>query len=59
MSGSGIGNEIAGIIESLMVLVIIFALIFAASEQWGTFVFLIMIGSLMIFFTNFARVNWR
>ncbi len=55
----GVDVEIAEIIESLMVLVIIFALIFAASEQWGTFAFLIMIGSLMIFITNFARVNWK
>lgn len=59
MSAGGIGNEIAGIIESLMVLVIIFALIFAASEDWGRFVFFILIGSAMIFFTNFARTNWR
>jgi len=45
----------ADVIYSFLVLVVIFAIIFALSGNWSTFVLLSLTGSLLIFFSNLLR----
>ena len=50
-----IKSEIAEILDGFMVIVGIFALIFAASGDWGRFVLFLMVATGMIYFSAYLK----